>query len=300
MITELTKEQEAKFPEYVEKWTNIGLAVNKTDRAKAEDCLKRAYQAAGLEPPRHIVWAQSPVGCLDNYARDYEEMLKEEGKTATSAEVNKHVSEQAGNFCYGNHDAAFLSFYDFFLRECKVEACKKLLPLIELAECCGWWLPYKYACYPSDMPTALHREGNLLHKDGGPALAFADGFAVYALHGVLVSKTLAETPAEKLDAHLLVKEKNAEIRREIGRKIGMERIIRDLNATVIDKDVRSDKQYELLELDLGDERRRPYLKMESSSIPGVFHVEGVPPGTKTVKEALVWRNKTELEPTVLT
>ena len=57
--------------------------------------------------------------------------------------------------------------------------------------------------------------------------------------------------------------------------------------------------YELVLLNLGDNRERPYLKMKNPSI-GVWHLEGVPPGTKTVKAALEWRNQTTVAPEVLT
>src|SRR3990167_5042032 len=83
---------------------------------------------------------------------------------------------------------------------------------------------------------------------------------------------------------MLFKEQNAEIRREIVRKIGMERIILKCGATVLDKK----GDYELLAFDIGDGRIRPYLKMKNPSI-FTWHVEGVAPGIKTVDEALTWR-----------
>jgi hypothetical protein len=57
--------------------------------------------------------------------------------------------------------------------------------------------------------------------------------------------------------------------------------------------------YELLILNMGDGRRRPYLKMKNPSIK-TWHIEGVAPEIKTVKEALAWRNGTDEAPEVLT
>jgi len=56
--------------------------------------------------------------------------------------------------------------------------------------------------------------------------------------------------------------------------------------------------YELLLLDLGDGRRRPYLKMRNPSL-GVYHIEGVHPDCSTVVEALRWRNGSDLEPELI-
>ena len=36
MITELTKEQKARFPEFVDKWIKIGLSTERANRPKAE------------------------------------------------------------------------------------------------------------------------------------------------------------------------------------------------------------------------------------------------------------------------
>jgi pimeloyl-CoA synthetase len=95
---------------------------------------------------------------------------------------------------------------------------------------------------------------------------------------------------------MVTKEKNAEIRREIVRKIGIERVLMKLGCEVVDK---QGDMYELVMLDIGDKRKRPFLKMRNPSI-SVTHIEGVPPGTNTVKAALAWRNQTESSPEVLT
>lgn len=135
-------------------------------------------------------------------------------------------------------------------------------------------------------PFKIFRNTQLnLHNDKAMAIEWRDGYGEYVLNGVFVDKELVLTPTEKLDPTMLLKEKNAEIRREIVRKIGLERIVSKLGAETLDKQ----GDYELLLLDLKDGRKREYLKMKNPSI-GVFHIEGVPPGTKTVKEALFFRN----------
>lgn len=53
--------------------------------------------------------------------------------------------------------------------------------------------------------------------------------------------------------------------------------------------VDQDGDYELLWLGLEDGRTRPYLKMKNPSI-GVYHIEGVHPTCRTVRQALNWRN----------
>jgi hypothetical protein len=81
-------------------------------------------------------------------------------------------------------------------------------------------------------------------------------------------------------------ETNADIRRELLRKVGIERMLANLPHKVVSK--RGD--YELLSVDLTETVKGAiYLKMLNQSI-GVYHMEGVPRECKTVDEALSWRN----------
>jgi len=155
--------------------------------------------------------------------------------------------------------------------------------------------PFEDFCVISEKPVNIKMKNMVLHNDKGAVVQYADGFSVYSLNGVRVPRELVETPAEKLDPQLVVKETNAEVRREIVRKIGVERICQKLGAKVLDKK----GNYELLNLNLGENRIRPYLKMLNPSV-GTYHIEGVAPDIKTVEQALNWRNQTEETPLVIT
>jgi hypothetical protein len=59
MIKSLTKEQRAKFPEYVDKWIKIGLCTEPADREKAENAIRGLYLLAKLRKPK-IIWLPCP------------------------------------------------------------------------------------------------------------------------------------------------------------------------------------------------------------------------------------------------
>lgn len=59
-IESLTPEQVARFPEFVKKWTEIGLSTQPANREKAEHGIEQAYAVAGLPKPK-IVWCSSPL-----------------------------------------------------------------------------------------------------------------------------------------------------------------------------------------------------------------------------------------------
>jgi hypothetical protein len=173
------------------------------------------------------------------------------------------------------------------------------LDVLEMHAQLGPVWPLKAICIVSDRPTAVHMSSGLLHRDGGPAWEYSDGLRGWALNGVRVPQALAELPGEKIDPKLVVEETNAEVRREIVRKIGVERVCMKLGSKLIDKK----DEYELITLDLGDGRKRPYLKMRNPSI-ATWHLEGVPPDISTVQEAINWRaygDKTKSwDPAILT
>jgi hypothetical protein len=149
-----------------------------------------------------------------------------------------------------------------------------------------------------EKPTLSLDSREFLHNETGPAITFPKlGSGIYCLNNVRVTKDVVLKPADQLKADLITKTRNAEVRRELVRKIGIERVLSELGATTLDKS--QDGIYELVTLDLGDGRSRPYLKMLNPSI-GTWHIEGVEPRTTTVAAALRYRNGTEAMPVILT
>ena len=60
-IEKLTLEQEARFPEFVKRWTEIGLRAQPADRTKAEQAARDAYAEGKEKAPDRIVWCDSPI-----------------------------------------------------------------------------------------------------------------------------------------------------------------------------------------------------------------------------------------------
>ena len=295
LVKELTEEQKSRFPFYIKKWIQMSRNTKRADRAKCEEIIKKIYENKGYAPPKTFEWYDSPLAIIKKYKfKDWD-------------------------FCYGSMEC-WLSFYDFFLTECKLECCKVIEPFIQLAEEIGWWLPTEDVCLCSENPTNLkYREDGVFHCENAPAIEYADGFKIYSLNGIKVPEKYVMTEAQQIPAQWIVEEKNADKRRELVRKIGVERLCDELNAECIDKksytakvpDIKEGEtsvtcsgykdeaiDYELLLLDIGDGRKRPYLKMKNASI-GIWHVEGVHPDCKTVDEAIKFRNGTKEFPEVL-
>lgn len=203
--------------------------------------------------------------------------------------------EKVENFIWpflgGNFDASLFAFYDFLIMECDVKLPAETLKSFEAwkaTSSLSLIYPYEGFCVVSKKPQEINLKGGVLHKDGGASVSYADGFNCYHLNGVAVPQSIAEIPGEQLDCKLLLTLDNAEVRRELVRKVGMERIIDKLGGEVIDKEV--ERKYELIRFKAlkvnGD--YPVYLKMVNPSI-GCYHVEGVPSNVRTVMEAIHFR-----------
>lgn len=326
MIEKLTDAQIARFPFYVDKWLKIGLATNPLPSTKTlQDLIGKIYKEGNLSSPKMLLRLDSPPACLycyyflsqvrdqawsqvqdqvwsqvqdqvwDQVGSQVQDQVRDQVQDQVQDQVGNRAWDQMGNFIWGSHGASWLSYYDFLLRECNLQICKRLLPLMQYVKKTGWCLPYQNCVIVSAQPKEIHLENRILHNPNGAAILYRDGWGVWALNGRRAPREIIETPADEIDPKWVFKYKNAEIRREIVAKIGIERILKKLPNKSLDKW----KEYELLALDLGENRFRPYLKMVNPSI-GTYHIEGVHPDCKTVQQALNWRNQTEEEPLVLT
>lgn len=124
-----------------------------------------------------------------------------------------------------------------------------------------------------------------LHSEDGPAIKWRDGIEIYCLNGVQVPKKVVKTPAGQLDPRLILKVRNAEVRKEVIRKIGMDNLITAFKGKLMD----AWNGYELIRLSIPDMKLAPvYLKMINPST-GALHFECVAPEITTCREALSWR-----------
>lgn len=288
-------------------WVNLGdnLGDNLWNNLKANlwDNL-RTYLRANLEINlRDNLWDNLRANLGNNLRTNLGDNLKANLRANFWDDLWDDLRANLGNNLWdsdfwGQMDMFWIAYYRYpeqYLHVDYGEFSKVLQLWDTLGKSCGWWYPYENICFVSDRPEQIHKKGVQLHNDSGPAVLYRDGYALWCLNGVDVGELIVTTPADQLDVNLILTTKNAEVRREIVRKIGIERVCDELKARVID----TQGDYSLLLLDLQDGRKRPYLKMLNPSI-GTYHIEGVPPDCDTVEKAITWRNQTSEKPVILT
>lgn len=197
-----------------------------------------------------------------------------------------------GGWWYGQ------AYASFFRDVCKLDLPGDLWDRAQAYEATAreacWWWPHRDFVIACTHPTSIQRElvdpnrlrghgSHRLHCATGPAISFADDWNIWAWHGVRVTEQIILRP-ETITAEQIAKEPNAQVRQVMVERVGIERVCQMFNA----QSIHAQGEYDLLSLDLGDGRRRPYLKMRNPSV-GCYHIEGVHPDCRTVQQAINWR-----------
>ncbi|MEK9521718.1 hypothetical protein MIU24_20350 [Streptomyces venezuelae] len=180
----------------------------------------------------------------------------------------------------GQHDAAWLAAFDGY--------GDRLAGLAAVAVHAGWWWPFEHVAVVCERPVELHRdEAGRLDRGDGPALAFADGFALYAWRGMTVPADflagLAGLTPERIRA-----EENAELRRVMLEYYGYDRYLAVSGA----RHQHRDETGVLWRIELDDDEDVAMVEVVNSTPePDGSHRTywlRVPPTTRTAREGVAW------------
>ena len=190
-----------------------------------------------------------------------------------------------GNLLYNTTKLEICAQIDFAIKQGLIEessSFKLLKRVIANLHAC---YAYEKVVYIIQKPVAITYKESRLHSDDGPAVRYADRTGHYYLNGIKAPSEYVETRAEEIPTEWVIKENNVELRKELLRKIGMERMLE--HGEKLDQW----NTYELwnMEAILPRVTYAPYLLMRNPSMPGVIHLEGVHEDCRTCKEAINWR-----------
>ena len=149
---------------------------------------------------------------------------------------------------------------------------------------CEWWWPYENFVIASERPTTVRFDDQRrLHRENGPAIEYADGYAVWSWHGVRVPENWII--GKGITPHEALTWENMEQRRAACEILGWDTILDQLKAKTLDKDV-DPEIGELIRVripDIGDEQ---FLRVTCGT--GRRFALPVPPDMKTALQANSW------------
>jgi len=279
-LEHLTPEQEALLPVVRDEWLAVGLSTERADRPAAEAAARLAYEKAGLDAPRLVIWLRSPLegsvgaamlpGLLSRLAerdgqvwdqvwgqvggqvwgqvRDQVRgqvgdqvrdqvwgQVRDQVRDQVWGQVRDQVWGQVRMSLWGQHDAGWLGWADAFGR-LGIDTSLSL-GLQGVARSAGWWWAFRDAVILTERPLVLNRDvRGRLHCETGPAIAYPDGFGVWAWHGVRVPRDVIETGADELTIGRVLEERNAEVRRVLIERMGHARYLAKSGARQVGRD----------------------------------------------------------------
>jgi len=317
--TKLTPAEEALIPVIRDEWLKHGMSTDRMNVEAAKDAVNRAYAEVNLAPPEDFIVVGSPISgaaiaAFLARAKKIEEWFALRDKIIAKVgdnpkwwlEIPQHIPKkqlsdyqnevrnQVGRAIWGQHEADWFAFYDFFLRSRRVDGLEKLVPMMDAAKAMGWWWSFEEVAVLTDRPVRLLRDqAGRLHHDEGAALLYPDGWGVYAWHGIRIPPNFIEE-REKITADQIERERNAEMRRILLEIYGFGNYIEARNAKVIDKDASTQKHEAILYAFKvpGDETETRVLSVWNGTLEPDGRRRrfflGVPETTKTAAEAIAW------------
>lgn len=268
MITSLTLEQTAKFPDYVDNWTGIGLDISDIDVEKTMLAIGVMYKEADLVCPTKYEVYDSPFEAI------------------TEMKIRYNLDVTPENFIYGAHDASWLAFYSYMQEVLDLSCCEKMQGLIDLAKYVGWVLLYDEMVVLTQKPLHVKfDEDKLSHCEDDFAIKYRDGTGVALWHGTRIPSEWIFDKSS-ITPEVLLHWSNVEERRCACEIVGWYKVLELLNAVTIDKD--GDKTVgKLVEVDLPDSGKEKFLIVHDVNVGKLVGLP-VPPEMKTALEANSW------------
>ena len=177
---------------------------------------------------RDNLWGKLGDNLTDNLRSNLTDNLR--SNLRSKLELNYEYS------CYGSMEY-WVGWYDTMWK-CGVDLPQNLQEFLEassdLSET-GLWIPFKNIVFMSERPTEIHldQQGRL-HNPEGPALLYADGYALFSFHGVTIPKEIVEHP-EAITVEAIMEEENAEVRRIMCEIMGWDRYVTESGLQLIDE-----------------------------------------------------------------
>jgi hypothetical protein len=209
-------------------WASVGASVRASVWASVRDSVRDSVGASVRDSVRDSVWASVGASVRDSVWASVRDSVRDSVRASVRDSVRDSVGASVRDSVYGQHDAGWLAFYSFFRDVLGlVNQTEKLSGLFALCQSAGWALPHANICWISERHNILMRdERGQLHSITGPACAYPDGWAIYAVHGVRVPQFVVERPQDISMKHI-TDEKNTEVRRVMIERYGEDRYITD-------------------------------------------------------------------------
>ena len=214
---EMTPENKKFIDDQYREYIKAGLTTEPAPRAEVEAAVKRIYKREGISEEPVIYWANG---------------MQEAKRILTEAGVTNHSTG-----LWGSMDLYWLARFDV-ARKLGIKYDEKdnaeLDDLLVIAKAGMWWA-YEDVLI-MDTPKVLKvDEMDNLHCDDGPAVEYRNGEKIFMIHGHEVPELVVMHP-ENITIPMIDNERNAEVKRIMVDRYGVNRYAVEKGAKILDKD----------------------------------------------------------------
>ena len=295
-IAKLTPEQAAMMPEWTDRWLAVGLSTEPADWERAEAAVRGCYAAAKLKQPRVVLRMGSPFaatlgGATAVLLLDRKKQVWSQVADQVRSQVRSQVGEALWQYRGAQLWAGWYAYISFFR-----DVCGWTSPSLaayahdeQLALSCGWTWWHEDVCAISDRPRTLLRDAqHRLHCETGPALAYPDGWSIYAWHGTRVPEAAIMTRPDAITLDNILAEKNSAVAHVWMRRAGAH-IWDDTRVTRLHADTDGAGQgRELLQVAMGPASQPVTVVRVRCPSTGHEYRLHVPPTVRRCDEAVAW------------
>ena len=266
MIEKLTKEQEARFPEFVQYGINLVMCTDRSDRQASEKALIEHYIACGLKEPKQIIWLDSPYAVWNSVRNSVSNSVRNSVWNSVRNSVSNSVSNSVRNSVsnsvrnsvrnsvsnsvwnsvrnsvWNSVSNSAGAYYDADMNawllawdQYGLSLPNSAFTFMKVNENVFYYYPTEDIIYVSDRPTKIHiNEAGLLHCENGKALEFSDGTGISSWNGQTIpDEWVTGKPPNAKQALLW---ENMDQRSAACEIIGWDKLEEVLGSITIDKD----------------------------------------------------------------
>ena len=273
-IKELTEEQKARMPEWVDKWVKIGLQTGETDWDTFDENIKLAYEKAKVPFPTRVVRVSSPfIGALASSIAHEVWNKRNKEKSSVRDSVGDSVRDSVfmkkclnefrklqkeygvkaswnywlgGQFWVGYWWGS-PSYVSFFTEVCGLELEKDIQERAsiydKLCRSVNYiWCNKHYVMVCARPIRIARNENGQLHSDQMKAIEYEDSWGLYALDGVVLSEDLWKKIISQTMTFKEIMAIEISDQRTVALKYNPQAIIKE-NAVLVHKDDRNNELY---------------------------------------------------------
>ena len=266
-------------------WASVGASVRDSVEASVGASVWDSVWASVWASVRDSVEASVGASVGDSVWASVWASVRDSVEASVGASVWASVWASVRASVRGQHEAHWLAFYEAFARFGLAPKVEPLQGLMGVARSSGWFIPCASLCLMSERHHTLRRDDEgRLHCATGPAVAYPDGWEIYAWRGTVVPGEWITNPSD-IAPETALTWPNMEQRRAASEIIGWDRVLAQLDARTIDTD--GDPEIgELVEVTLPDVGRERFLRVRCGT--GRAFALPVPPDMPTALAAQAW------------